>query len=117
MSVRARLILAFIILPSSVHSGEVFMKVASSLALLLLLCALSNAQTANTGAIAGVVTDPNQALIASVQVTATNQATGETRSTLSQANGTYTIPLLPPGAYRVEFKKAAFKNAVKTGIR
>jgi hypothetical protein len=82
----------------------------------MLVCVVSSAQTASTGAVAGVVTDPNQAAVSAVQVTATNQATGEVRSVLSQPNGSYTIPLLPPGDYRVEFKKAAFKNAFHNGL-
>jgi outer membrane receptor protein involved in Fe transport len=86
------------------------------LALLLALCVFSHAQTANTGAIAGVVSDPKQAVIGGVQVAATNEATGEVRSTQSQGNGNYTISLLPPGSYRVEFRKSGFKNAIRTGL-
>jgi len=78
---------------------------------------LLHAQTANTGAIAGVVNDPNQAVIGGVQITATNEATGEARTTQSQGNGSYTISLLPPGSYKLEFKKDGFKNAAHTALR
>src|SRR5690348_6723807 len=79
--------------------------------------ALLEAQTANTGAIAGVVNDPNQAVIGGVQITATNEATGEARTTQSQGNGSYTISLLPPGSYKLEFKKDGFKNAAHTALQ
>lgn len=93
------------------------MKVAAlSLGLLLTVGVVAEAQTASTGAIAGVVTDPNQALIGGVQVTATNEATGEARTAQSQPNGSYTFPLLLPGSYRVEFKKAGFRNEAHTGL-
>ena len=93
------------------------MKIASlSLGLVLLLGGLAHAQTAGTGAIAGVITDPKQAVMGGVQITATNEATGVARTTESQANGTYTFPLLPPGTYRLELRKAGFSNAARTGL-
>src|SRR5262249_13066919 len=33
------------------------------------------------------------------------------------SSGNYVIPLLPPGSYSVEFSKAGFKGAVKSGLR
>jgi len=89
---------------------------ALALGLLLAIGVAAQAQTSGTGAIAGVVTDPNQAVIGGVQISATNDSTGEVRSTQSQGNGAYTIPLLLPGSYRVEFKKAGFKNEARTGL-
>lgn len=75
------------------------------------------AQTASTGALTGEITDPAGAFIAGVQVTATNEATGEKRDVVSQEDGRYTVPLLPPGSYHVEFSKSGFKSAVKTGLQ
>jgi len=75
------------------------------------------AQTASTGALTGTVTDPNGAVVAAVQITATNEVTGETHTALSQQNGNYLVPLLPPGSYRLEFLKSGFKKAVKGGLR
>ncbi len=84
---------------------------------LLFGCAVQAfAQTAGTGALTGTVTDPNKALVAEVQVTATNEVTGEARTVLSHQNGTYVIPLLQPGSYQVELVKSGFKKAVKTGL-
>src|ERR1043166_6526873 len=75
------------------------------------------AQTASTGALTGQVTDPNGAIVAGAQVTATNESTGEKRDVVSQETGAYTIALLPPGSYKVEFTKRGFKIAVKTGLQ
>jgi hypothetical protein len=74
------------------------------------------AQTASTGALTGTITDPAGAVVPATQIKVTNQATGETRTVVSQANGSYTVPLLLPGAYRVEFSKTGFKAAVKVGL-
>ena len=89
----------------------------SALVCLLSLPSLALAQTASTGALIGEVTDANGAVVAGVQVTMTNEATGEKRDVFSQENGSYAVPLLLPGSYRVGFSKAGFKLAVKAGLR
>src|SRR5437867_9001235 len=75
------------------------------------------AQTASTGALTGEITDPNGAVVAGVQVTATNEATGEKRDVVSQDNGIYVAALLLPGSYRLEFTKRGFKSSIKTGLQ
>ena len=67
----------------------------------LLLSFPALAQTAGTGALTGAVTDNNGAVVPEAKVTVTNEATGETRTVMSQSNGTYVVPLLLPGSYRV----------------
>ncbi len=89
----------------------------SLVCLLLSYHTLALSQTAGTGALTGVVIDSAGAVVADAQVKLTNETTNETRSVTSQSNGGYYVPLLPPGAYRVEFSKAGFKSAVKTGLQ
>jgi hypothetical protein len=84
--------------------------------LLLSFPALVWAQTASTGALTGTIVDNAGAVVPGVRVTATNEATGEARTVISQPNGSYTVPLLPPGSYRVEFSKTGFKASVKPGL-
>ena len=77
----------------------------------LLVCASSAlAQTATTGALTGVVTDPSGAVISGATVTATNVATGQARSVNTDASGVYRISLLPPGNYGVKFAATGFKT-------
>ena len=68
------------------------------------------AQTAATGALAGIVTDASGASVSGAQINVTSEASGETRSIVSGPNGNYTVPLLSPGHYRVEISKAGFKT-------
>ena len=77
----------------------------------------TSAQTSGTGALAGNVTDPSGAAIADVLVTATNEATGESRAAQSAANGRYFLALLLPGFYDVEMAKAGFKVAHLAHVR
>src|SRR5215211_7879202 len=74
------------------------------------------AQTASTGALTGTIIDNAGAVVPGVRVMMTNEATGEARSVISQSNGSYVVPLLPPGTYRVEFSKTGFKASVKPGL-
>jgi Carboxypeptidase regulatory-like domain/TonB dependent receptor-like, beta-barrel len=67
------------------------------------------AQTANTGALTGTVTDPSGAVIAGAKVTVTNLATGQSRTVTTDSKGSYQISLLPPGNYSVHFEAEGFK--------
>ena len=75
------------------------------------------AQTAGTGALTGTITDPQGGLISAVDITVTNETTGERRSVVSHGSGDYSVPQLLPGSYRLEFAKSGFKTAVKSGLR
>src|SRR5258708_27174418 len=61
------------------------------------------AQTASTGAIRGAIVDPTGAGVPGVVVEAMSSATGTQRKSVSEANGIYTVGLLPPGAYQLRF--------------
>jgi hypothetical protein len=69
------------------------------------------AQTAGTGAMAGMVSDPSGLAIAGVNVTATSMGTGISRTTSTGSDGDYTFTMLPPGTYRVRFSAAGFRTA------
>lgn len=88
---------------------------------LSLLCVLFSlpalGQTGGAGALTGTVTDQQDAVVSGVEITVINEATGEKRTAVSQANGDYSVPQLLPGSYRIEFSRAGFKTAVKSGLR
>ncbi len=72
-----------------------------STALLIVLPQLLNAQNI-TGTILGSVTDASGALIPGAEVTATNQQTSEFTKSTTGGLGTYEVPYLKPGVYRIE---------------
>jgi len=85
---------------------------------IILLCAKPNfAQTSSTGALGGTIFDSSGAVLPDANVVVTSETTGQTNSTISQASGRYLVPLLPPGSYRIDVRKAGFKVATKSGIR
>lgn len=76
-----------------------------------------HAQTVTTGAITGTVTDPSGAAIPGVTVTATEKATGATRTAETDASGSYRINLLPPGEYALQFTGPGFKTLVPPPVK
>lgn len=89
--------------------------------LLFLLASSALAQSqASTGNIEGRVTDPNDAGVPGVTITATKQGTGFAKSTKSDDGGNYRIIQLPPGLYDVTtsgsggFAEASLNNVTVT---
>jgi hypothetical protein len=82
-------------------------------ALLLMFVGASRlqAQSASTGALTGVVTDPSGGSIAGATVVATNRGTGQSRTATTDAGGSYKFSLLPPGDYSVKISATGFKTA------
>jgi hypothetical protein len=70
-----------------------------------------------TGQILGTVADASGGVLPGATITVTNIDTGQTRSTTSEATGSYAIPLLPPGQYRVEMSLDGFKQTRYDAIR
>ncbi|HYK48304.1 MAG TPA: carboxypeptidase-like regulatory domain-containing protein, partial [Terriglobales bacterium] len=70
------------------------------------------AQGGATGAITGTVLDPSGAVVAGAEVRIVNQDTGTlTRTTKTDANGSFTATLLPVGNYTVNVVSSGFQEA------
>lgn len=80
------------------------------LALVLVVPALSRAQTSTTGDLAGTVMDPSGAAVPNATVTLTSVATGAVRSTTTNATGFYRFSLLPPGQYDTKVEAQGFQT-------
>jgi len=83
--------------------------------ILCFMTSIAQAQTATTGQIVGVVTDPSGALVVGAKVAVTSDA-GVRRETVTGGNGRYTFPLLNPGAYRLEVTQSGFAAVKLQGI-
>ena len=64
------------------------------------------------GAITGLITDAGGAVVPNVEVVATHLQTNSTFRAISTSVGSYRIPYLPPGNYKVTAALTGFKNAV-----
>lgn len=70
----------------------------------------------NKATVLGTVTDPQGALVRAANVTITNAATGEVRTTATGDDGTYIITNLNPGTYRLQVEGSGFKTLVYENI-
>ena len=93
-------------------------KASFGLLLVLWLCPIQGwPQTARTGALTGTITDRSGAVIPDANVKVANQATGDARTTRTNAQGVYLVSLLAPGSYRLEVGKPGFKSALRGQIQ
>jgi carboxypeptidase family protein len=74
------------------------------------------AQAGATAQISGLVRDTSGGVLPGADVIATQTDTGFKRNVLTDATGTYTIPSLPIGPYRVEVNLQGFKTYTRTGV-
>jgi outer membrane receptor protein involved in Fe transport len=77
----------------------------------------AHAQSAATGNIEGVVTDPTGSVIPGVSVVVRNMDTNVSRDTVSDGTGRYRAPALPPGRYEVGAMKSGFQVSPQTNIQ
>jgi hypothetical protein len=85
--------------------------------LILFFCAHNVLGQANRASISGTVTDPSGAVIVGADVTARNVDTNVETTTVSNGDGIYLLPNLPPGTYALTFRKAGFKEIVQPAVR
>jgi hypothetical protein len=79
----------------------------------IVLCAsFAFGQSQTTGRIAGTVRDQRGALIVGAEVAVNSKTTAEERKVKTDNEGNYTVPLVPPGAYRVQITFNGFAPAV-----
>lgn len=71
----------------------------------------------NQAELRGTVVDESRAALPGVAVTATNLETGASRSTVTSETGTYLMPALPIGGYKVTVELAGFATIVQEGVR
>jgi hypothetical protein len=82
----------------------------------LAICSDALAQAGNAS-VGGFVQDSTNAYIPGVTVTATNRQTGVVTSVISNESGTYNIPSLLPGTYRLSAELPGFKTQVYNDVQ
>jgi len=70
----------------------------------------------STAQLSGTVRDQSGAVLPGVEVKATQTATGLERSVLTNATGSYILPNLPVGPYKLEASLTGFRTFAQTGI-
>ncbi len=68
------------------------------------------------GDVTGIVIDASGAAVPGATVTAADKATGFSRSKVTLNDGSYEIPLLPPGQYRLTAEASGFQKATEDPV-
>jgi hypothetical protein len=82
----------------------------------LTLTNVALAQTVSVAQIRGNVKDPSGAALPGAEVKVTQTDTALIRNVLSDETGTFTLPNLPIGPYKLEVRLPGFSTYVQTGI-
>jgi hypothetical protein len=72
---------------------------------------------ATTGAINGKVVDASDAVLPGVTVTISAPQMQGTQTAVTNEEGSYRFPGIPPGTYRVQYELTGFATVVREGIR
>lgn len=95
---------------------KIFRRTGCALLVVVAFAFPAAAQT-NKGTITGTVTDPNGAVVKDAKVTVTNTATGEAREAATTDEGTFALPALDPGTYRLTVDAAGFSQSVVENVQ
>src|SRR5260370_16065235 len=87
-------------------------------ATLVLACLLTQTTFAQapTAELSGTVKDSSGAVVVGARIGATNEDTGLKSTAKTNDLGLFTIPLLPPGRYRVLVQQSGFRSVERTGL-
>lgn len=91
--------------------SRIFLR-AGCAALLIAAFALAALAQSNKGTITGTVSDPNGAVVKDAKVIVTNVADGQSREATTSDDGTYAIPALDPGVYRITVDASGFSQSI-----
>lgn len=82
----------------------------------LLILWAGDAHAQATGTLTGQVTDVSHGALPGVAIEVSNQGTAQTRTAVTESDGFYNFPLMPPGIYQLKASLGGFKTAVRDRI-
>lgn len=91
--------------------------VLTLLTLLLIFSPLAFSQSRETGAVVGTVADQEGTPLPGVTMTLSGPHLMGTRSFITEADGSYRFPALPPGVYTIKAELEGFSTLIQENIR
>src|SRR5438128_906438 len=93
-----------------------FLQAIAAIVAVSFVLARTEVMAQSTAQISGVVTDQSGAILPGVEVKVTQTDTGITRSAVTNETGSYILPNLLIGPYRLEAVLLGFRSYMRTGI-
>ncbi|MGA8439611.1 MAG: carboxypeptidase-like regulatory domain-containing protein [Candidatus Sulfotelmatobacter sp.] len=84
---------------------------------LLSIPSLLYSQNSTSGAVAGTVKDPSEAVVRGATVTLVQPATNLTQPSYSDAGGRYVFPAVAPGSYTLSFSASGFRKTIINNLQ
>src|SRR5438094_1220546 len=95
---------------SSLGGGPMRVRVCASFAICLLILVPYASAQKTSGTITGTLTDPSGAVVPGATVSVVNERTAAARETMTNEEGSFSLPELEAGTYRLTVNKAGFKK-------
>src|SRR3954471_15126788 len=92
---------------------RIWQRLLWALVVVLLASAIDASAQRTNGALKGVVTDPQGAVVPGATVTVTNQGTKTENKTVTSSGGTYVFPSLLPGDYTISVVSTGFLTTTR----
>src|SRR5215831_19330356 len=87
-----------------------------TIAAALFVCAVAFSQTTSSR-ISGSVTDSQGGVVPGASVTILNPVTGQTFTTVTNSQGEYVVPSVPPATYRITVEAKGFRTVVLNDVK
>src|SRR5437667_9594462 len=84
---------------------------------ILMLAAVSNAATVETGVFTGVVRDGNGGAVAGATVTATNRQFQRGTTVFTDTSGRFRLPAIEAGTYDLRVRRVGYKDRADQGLQ
>ena len=85
-------------------------------ALVSITSAWAQTVSSTTGAINGKTTDESGAAVPGVTVTAVSESMQGSRTAVTGEDGSYRMPAIPPGTYKLTFELSGFGTVIREGV-
>jgi hypothetical protein len=86
-------------------------------ALFFFLISSAPVKAESYGHISGVILDSSLASVPGALITVVNEDSGLRWTSLSQGDGSYSIPSLQPGSYKITVRKPGFRTMIRFGVK
>ncbi len=92
------------------------LRMLSMFTMFFVLCAGAIIAQTTSGSITGTVVDPQQSAVANATVTVTEEGKSYSLTAVTDGEGRFVFPIVPPGTYTLSIEATDFKKQQRQGV-